>query len=153
MIRRGVPPLPTAPNPYQWARDLFWDPFQEMENFPTLETPATMMPPFEVKENRESFIFKADVPGIKESDLNVTLTGNRLLVTGKREAEKEESSPTYYAKERMFGSFTRAFTLPDGADGDHVRAELKDGVLTVVISKKPEHQPKRIEIKPEKVRA
>jgi HSP20 family protein len=70
-------------------------------------------------------------------------------VSGKREAEKEEKTDTYYACERSYGSFTRAFTLPDGIDGDHVRADMSNGVLTLTLPKKPELQPKRIEIKAE----
>jgi HSP20 family protein len=69
------------------------------------------VPDFEVKETKEGFVFKADVPGIKEKDLEITMTGNRLTISGKREAEMEERSDTYYACERSYGSFTRAFTL------------------------------------------
>src|SRR5262245_43358340 len=81
---------------------------------------------------------KADVPGVKESDLDVTLTGNRLTISGKREAERKEQTETYYAYERSYGDFTRAFTLPDGIDTNSVVADLKDGVLTVSVRKTPE---------------
>jgi HSP20 family protein len=76
------------------------------------------------------------------------MTGNRLTISGKREAEVEERTDTYYACERSYGSFTRAFTLPEGTDGgDRIRADLKEGVLTLLLPKKPELQPKRIEVK------
>src|SRR5215831_3398428 len=61
--------------------------------------------------------------------------------------ETKDEGERYYAYERNYGSFTRSFTLPDGVDAEHVQAELKDGVLTLVAPKKPEVQPKRIDVK------
>jgi HSP20 family protein len=134
-----------------WARDLLrWDPFREMA--PSLPSFAVEMsafsPAFEVKETKEGYTFKADVPGVAEKDLEITRTGNRLTVGGKRESEKEEKNETCYTCERTSGSFTRSFTLPDGIDGDLIRADLKDGVLTLLVPKKPEAQPQKIAVKP-----
>jgi HSP20 family protein len=109
---------------------------------------AAFSPAFEVKETKEGFQFKADVPGVAEKDLDITRTGNRLTITGRRESEKEEKHETYYTCERSYGSFTRSFTLPDGIDGDHIRADLKDGVLTLLVPKTPEAQPQKIALKP-----
>jgi HSP20 family protein len=110
------------------------DPFEEIS--PLLRMGATALAPaFEVKENNDSFVFKADLPGVKESDLEVTVAGNRLTVSGKREAEKEDKEDTYYTYERTYGSFTRGFTLPGEVDTSHVKAELKSGELTVVVPK------------------
>src|SRR5207245_3094631 len=112
------------------------------------EEAARFTPDFEIKETKDGFVFKADLPGIKEKDLEVTMTGNRLTISGTRQAEKEESTDTYYACERSYGSFTRAFTLPEGTDGgNHIRAELNDGVLTLLLPKKPELKPRRIDVK------
>lgn len=135
-------------------RDLMrWDPFREIEPIiPAIETPI-FSPQFDVKETKDAYMFKADIPGIREQDVEVTLTGTRLTVSGKREQEKEEKGETYYACERSYGAFTRSFTLPEGADAEHVKAELKDGVLTIVLAKKPELQPKKIDVKGEKVKA
>lgn len=77
------------------------------------------------------------------------MTGNRLNVSGKREDEKEEKTDRYYTYERNYGSFTRSFTLPDGADVDKLRASLDQGVLTITIPKRPEVQPKKIAVKVE----
>jgi HSP20 family protein len=129
---------------------LGWDPFREMAPFPTLdERTMAVSPAFDVKETKDAYVFKADVPGIQDKDLEVTMTGNRLTVSGKREAEKEEKSERYYTYERSYGSFTRSFTLPDGADVDHLRASLEHGVLTLSVPKKPEVQPKKIAVKTE----
>jgi len=127
-------------------RDLMgWDPFREIAPFITQGSLA-FLPSFEVKETKDAYLFKADVPGVKESDLEVSVTGSRLTVSGKRESEKQEQADTYYTSERSYGEFTRSFTLPDGVDMSSVHAELKEGVLTVSIKKTPEAQPKRIAI-------
>jgi HSP20 family protein len=132
-------------DPFAWARQLLrWDPFRTIS--PTTYEPATFAPAFEVKESKESYLLRADVPGVKEQDLDVSLVGNRLTVSGKRESEKEEHNDTFYTCERSYGSFMRTFTLPDGIDAEHVKAELKEGVLTIAVPKLPEAQPKKIAI-------
>jgi HSP20 family protein len=123
-----------------------WDPFMEMT--PSLATEmSSFAPAFEVKETKEAFVFTADMPGVKESDLEVRLTQNRLSISGKRESEKSDKSETYYAYERSFGSFTRTFTLPEGVNTEAIKATMKDGVLTVELPKLPEQQPKKVEVK------
>jgi len=135
--------------PFRLVRDLFgWDPFREMAPFAWDERMAGYVPQFEVKETKDAYIFKADLPGIKESDLDISLTGNRLTVSGKREQEEKREDETYYAFERSYGVFTRSFTLPEGVDTENCTADLKDGVLTILVNKKPEAQPKRISLKP-----
>ena len=135
-------------DPARWMRDLLrWDPFREMSaslpGIPSLE----FAPAFEIKEDKDGYVFTSDLPGVAEKDIEVSRTGNRLTISGKREAEHEEKTDTYYARERSYGSFARSFTLPDGVDGEHIRADLKDGVLRVVVPKKPEAQPQKISIK------
>jgi len=131
---------------------------QELMGFDPLETmgqllggrelagAAGYLPAFDVKETKDSFIFKADLPGVEEKDIEITLTGDRLVVSGKRESEKREEHERYFAYERSFGSFSRAFTLPEGVDGENVQADLKGGVLTLRLPKKPEVQPRRITV-------
>jgi HSP20 family protein len=140
-----------ARDPWRTMRAfLSWDPFREMAPFPvTDERAVPFVPAFDVKETKDAYQFKADVPGIQEKDLEVTMTGNRLTVGGKRDQEKEERNDRYYAYERNYGSFTRSFTLPDGADADKLSAALENGVLTISVPKKPEVQPKEIAVKAE----
>jgi HSP20 family protein len=158
VVRRGKnePVVPPAEEPFRWMRDLMrWDPFREMGlvfNMPNEER-FVYAPAFEVQETKESFIFRADLPGVKEADLEVMLTGNRLTINGKREAEMQEKNDKYYVYERGYGTFTRSFTLPDGIDVEHLRAELKAGVLTLVLPKKPEILPKKIEVFGEKTKS
>jgi HSP20 family protein len=147
MARRAEPYR--ISDPFRMMRDMLrWDPFREMEPiFPSYAAALpTFSPDIEVKETNDAFLFKADVPGVKENEVNVSLTGNRLTISGERNEEKEEKTETYYSAERKYGSFSRAYTLPEGIDADHIRAELKSGVLTVAVPKKPEAQPKKIAV-------
>ena len=96
------------------------DPFREMVPSLALDEERALgfAPAFDVKETPEAYVFRADVPGVRESDIEVLLTGNRLTISGKREQESEGRSDRYYTYERSYGTFSRSFTLPDGADGD-----------------------------------
>jgi HSP20 family protein len=136
-------------SPMRAMRDLLrWDPFREMAPFASLPAveAAVFSPSFEVTENKDAYLFKADVPGIKRDDLEITTTGNRLQIAGKRDQEQETKNDTVYTYERQYGSFVRSFTLPEGADLDHARSELKDGVLTLAVPKKAGAQSKKIAI-------
>jgi HSP20 family protein len=146
----GGQAVPARPEwePFRLMREMMrWDPFREMAPMFPEEGGMAFAPAFEVKETKDAFVFKADLPGIQEKDLAVQLTGNRLTVTGKRDAEQEEKADTYYVYERSYGSFARGFTLPEGVDAEHIRCELKDGVLNLILPKKPESLPKKIEVK------
>ena len=150
IIRRNVETQPERLRgewePFRLMRELVgWDPFAEMMPSYGQEL-AGFIPRFEVKENQEAYLFKADLPGVDEKDLEITLTGNRLTVIGKREAEERKENETWYAYERSYGTFSRSFTLPEGADFDHADADLKSGVLTISVPKKPEHQPRKISL-------
>ena len=132
-------------DPFEMMRDLMhWDPFRELGTVSgrTLE----FVPSFEVFERKDGYVFKADLPGVKLEDLDIQLTEHRLTVSGRRESEERKEGERWYALERQYGQFTRTFPLPEGVDGEHVRAELRDGVLTLVVPKKPEVQPRKIQI-------
>jgi HSP20 family protein len=150
LIRRPEgrePALLSRLDPLRSFRDLLsWDPFAEME--PLLgSSNFSVMPNVEVKETKDSLVFKADLPGIKEKDVEISLTGNRLSISGKREQEEEKKDgDRYYAYERWYGSFNRTFTLPETVDADGVKADLRDGVLTISVPKKAGAQPRAITI-------
>jgi HSP20 family protein len=154
MVRRPnggqVQPLTSRElDPFRIMREMLrWDPFQELlPSWPAEPRLQAFAPAFEVKETKGSYLFKADMPGVKESDIEVTMTGNMLTIAGKREEEKEDKNDRYYSCERSYGSFRRSFTLPEGADAEHLHAELSAGVLTIAVPKKPEVQPKKIQVK------
>lgn len=150
-LRRGNSDLPVRSSagwdPFRLMDNLLrWDPFSEMA--PTLRQGTQMfIPTFDVRETKDGYVFRADVPGIKESDLEISVNGNQLTVSGRRESEVQEGDvQNYFVSECSYGSFTRSFTLPQGADTDQVKAELKDGVLTLLIPKRPELQPRKISL-------
>jgi HSP20 family protein len=132
-------------DPLRLMRDLLrFDPFAEMTPS-ALEGPAAIFSPsFEVRETDNAYVFNADLPGVKEDDIDITLSGNRLTVSGHRESETRDERDRYYAYERSYGSFSRSFTLPDDADVDNAKAEMRDGVLKIELPKKAEAQPRRV---------
>jgi HSP20 family protein len=147
-VRKEQAPAPAiVTDPWERLVRTFFgaDPFRELAPLASFE--RAFVPAFEIKETKEGYLFKADVPGVKDSDIEVTVAGNRLTIKGKREEEKRQDTDTYYCYERSYGSFTRSFTLPEGCDGSRAHAEMKDGVLTLLVPKTPEAQPKRIEVK------
>ena len=151
IIRRPEPARPNLPAAAEWdpiraMREMMrWDPFREMSPLFAGEE-GMFIPDVDVKETPEAYTFKADVPGLKEKDIEVSFTGNRLTLTGKREEERREEKATYFASERSYGAFTRTFTLPVGIDTEHATAEMKEGVLTITVPKVPEVQPKKIPV-------
>lgn len=135
-------------DPFEMMREMLsggFEPFRELARGP--EGMLGFTPSFDVKETKDTYVFKADLPGLKENDIDISVTGNRLTISGKREEETRDESERYYAYERSYGTFSRSFTLPEGVDPNNVHADLKDGVLTVLVPKKPEVQPRRIEVK------
>jgi HSP20 family protein len=122
---------------------LRWDPFSDLERWGGLQ-PGAFVPAVDVRETSDAFVFRADLPGVKEDDVDISLTGNRLVLSGRREEETREEDDRSHSYEISYGSFTRAFTLPEGTDPDKVRAEMKDGVLHITVPKRPEIQPRRI---------
>jgi HSP20 family protein len=111
------------------------------------------IPDVDIQDTPTAYVFKADLPGMKEKDVEVSLTGNRLTLSGKREEEKREEKASYYACERSYGAFTRSFTLPAGVDSQHVLADLKDGVLKVTVPKRADVQPKKIPVNGDKTKS
>ena len=145
IVKRGDYPL-TEWDPFRMMREMLrWDPFRTGSLVPQLERDM-WMPHFEVRENGNSLRIIADVPGIKRDDLEISVTGNRLVVSGQREAEQRNKDENVHTYERQFGQFTRSFTLPDNVDIDHVTSELREGVLTIVAPLKPGAQSRKIQI-------
>jgi HSP20 family protein len=123
---------------------LRWDPLRDLG--PELEVRSAFCPSFDIRETADAYVFEADLPGLKDGDLDINLTGNRLTISGKRETPGSRETGNYFAMERSYGSFARSFNLPDGVDGDHIQANLADGVLTLSLAKVPEVQPKKITV-------
>jgi HSP20 family protein len=142
----GFHPLQAnALEPFRLMRNLLrWDPYRD---FPLADEAASaFMPSFDVKETPDAYVFTADMPGIRKEDLDIQLAGNRLSISGRREAESAGEQGPVYAQERSFGSFSRTFALPEEVESAQVAAELKDGVLQLRVPKSPEVQPRKITV-------
>jgi len=149
LIRRSNPYVRSRSQqglePFSLMRDLWgWDPFAEMST--ATPTTSTFAPTFDVKETKDAYVFKADLPGIEEKDLDISLTADRLAISGSREEEKREESETFYAYERGYGSFSRSFSLPEGVDVDGADAKMENGVLTISVPKKATSKPRKLSL-------
>jgi HSP20 family protein len=138
-----------------------WDPFREvvaLQNrvnslFRDLNegddpvAAASFVPAVDIYEDAQKLMLKLEVPGIDQKDLEVRIEDHTLTVKGERKFEAEEKEQNFHRIERRYGSFYRAFTLPSTVDTENVAASYNAGVLKLELKKKPEAQPKQIEIK------
>ena len=138
-----------------------WDPFREvvaLQNrvnslFRDLNegddpvAAASFVPAVDIYEDAQKVMLKLEVPGIDQKDLDVRVENHKLTVKGERKFEKEEKEENFHRIERRYGSFYRDFTLPSTVDTESVAANYNAGVLKLELKKKPEAQPKQIEIK------
>jgi HSP20 family protein len=110
---------------------------------------ATTVPELDVRENTNAIVVEAELPGVDEKDVSVTLANGMLSIKGEKKQEKEEKGENYYLAERSFGSFERSVRLPDTIDESKVEAKFDKGVLRVTAAKKPEavKAERKIEIK------
>lgn len=132
-----------------------WDPIRMMREMMRFEPFRALgarlerdlwLPQFEVRENGSSLRVIADLPGIRREDLEVTLTGNQLVISGQRMCEERGKDERFHTYEREYGQFTRSFGLPEHADLEHVTSDLRDGVLTIVIPLKAAAKARKIQI-------
>jgi HSP20 family protein len=113
---------------------------------PAGSTLRRWMPAMDLVETDESFVLRADLPGLSEEDIKIEFEDGTLTVSGERKAEHESKGEGYYRVERAFGSFSRSLTLPQGVDPEAVTATVDRGVLEVRIPKPEQRKPRRIEI-------
>ena len=140
---QAVPATAATLEPFRLMRDFMrWDPLRDYE----LGVPVAFMPSFDVKETPDAYQFKADLPGILEADLEISLEGTRLTVAGKRDEEGLKDGERSHLSERSHGRFSRTFTLPEDVEGEKVVAELRNGVLTLLVPKRPEVRPRKINV-------
>jgi HSP20 family protein len=109
-------------------------------------TTASFVPAVDIYEDNKKVVLKLEVPGIEEKDLDIRVENNTLTVKGERKFEKDEKEENFHRIERRYGSFYRAFTLPQTVDTEHVAANYNAGILKLELSKKPEAQPKQIKV-------
>jgi HSP20 family protein len=136
-----------------------YSPFAGVEPFPGLTAFQETMnrlfaepngrpwvPPVDIVENENELVVKADVPDIKFEDIDVKIENGTLTLRGERTAEKISDKGGWHRMERSYGTFERAFTLPETVDPEHVKADYKNGTLTVTLPKKEIAKPRQVKV-------
>lgn len=121
-----------------FSRDLGWA--------PPAAAGMGMAPRVDVSETETEVKVEAELPGVDEKDIEVTLSDGRLIIKGEKKQEKEEKQKDYHLVERSYGSFARSISLPFAADPEQVKASFAKGVLTVTVPKPPEIKAKEKKI-------
>jgi HSP20 family protein len=103
-------------------------------------------PAVDIHETNDSYVVKADLPGVNKDDIHVDIRDNTLTIRGEKKYEEKVSKDNYVRTERAYGTFLRSLILPQNVDADKIEAKYKDGVLELTIPKKEEAKPKQIEI-------
>jgi len=108
-------------------------------------------PSIDVSENEKEINVSAELPGMDEKDIEVALEKDFLVISGEKKEEKDTKEKGVYHTERSYGAFTRTIQLPEGTDGDNIKARYKNGVLAITVPKaqKPAEEKKKIDISAE----
>jgi HSP20 family protein len=105
------------------------------------------VPPVDIYETEaREIVLKAELPGLRREDINLTLENNTLTLRGERRRDESVKEDRYHRIERAYGSFSRSFTLPNTTDPGRVRADYRDGVLTIALPLREEARPRQIQV-------
>lgn len=140
-----------------------WEPFGDFDDLFNRLMPATLSrwpnmetgmkidwsPSADISESETEYLIRAELPSVKKEDIKVKVDNGVITLEGERKQEKEEKGEKMHRVERFYGSFSRSFALPDNADVANVKAETKDGLLTIRIPKLKSTPPQSIDVKVE----
>ena len=107
---------------------------------------TTWAPAVDIFETEQELVVKADLPDIKPEELDIRVENNILTIRGERKFEKKVNESNYLRVERAYGSFSRSFSLANTVNSEAIKAEYKDGVLTLTVPKREEAKPKQIKV-------
>ncbi|HYA13460.1 MAG TPA: Hsp20/alpha crystallin family protein [Syntrophales bacterium] len=146
----GARPLVPFLDAERWFDDFFRRAFTPI-SFPRLRVTATedIMPDVDMFEDGGDIVVKAELPGIKKEDLEVTLTDDAITISGEKKKEEEIKKKDYYKWERSYGSFYRTLSLPAEVQADKVKSTFKDGVLEIRMPKSEKAKSKEVKVKVE----
>lgn len=116
-------------------------------NGESLERRLTLTPRMEIAETGKGYELTADMPGMRDKDVDISVSNDVLTIAGERSYEQESEDRSVHLSERGFGAFKRSFSLPDDVDQDQIHARLKNGVLAIVLPKTEEVAPPSRQIK------
>jgi HSP20 family protein len=123
---------------------LFQDAVNRLFSEPVTTRPWA--PPVDILENDNELVLKADVPDVDLKDINIEIEHGTLTLKGERKFEKSDQDQGYHRIERSYGQFVRCFSIPDTVDTEKVKAEYKNGVLSVTLPKKEVAKPRPIKV-------
>lgn len=111
--------------------------FREMFDTPAFATASSVMrpPAIDVSEDAAAYTITAELPGVSERDLDITMSNGMLVIKGEKRQESEQKDKNYYVSERSYGGFQRSFAVPEGVDDSKVAAQFAKGVLTITLPK------------------
>lgn len=107
---------------------------------------ATWSPKVDVYETEESYVLKAELPGLKKEEIQIDLNDNTLTLKGEKKFDEKVEKENYVRVESSYGAFVRSFTLSDNVNAENISANYKDGILEVTLPKKEEAKPKEIKV-------
>ena len=145
--RRGGEDLPSGIAGFREQMNRLFEDFFGGSRLPSLFGGEGFYPVMDVVETPEEIQVKADLPGIDTENLDISISGDHLVIRGEKKSDKEEKGRNYHLVERTQGAFSRSVALPADADRDQVTADYRDGVLTVHVGKKAEAEEKRVKVK------
>lgn len=150
LVRRVWPSRPTFDNPFRDFDNVRRDVQRLLDAVAGDrggEVWAGVFPPLNVTQDDDHFYVRAEIPGIKASELSITAVRNRVSLAGKREIQRENERVSYHRKERAEGSFNRTVMLPTEVDATRVDARYADGILTLTLPKAEETKPRQITVR------
>ena len=109
--------------------------------------PQVWLPPVDVSETDDEVIISTELPGISAREVDITVTGTTLNISGKKEEKEECEQDNFFRCERRFGAFRRSIELPESIDPDRISADAENGVITIRVAKKPGQRTRKVEIK------
>jgi HSP20 family protein len=130
-------------NPFRADMDVFQDSISRLFSEPASRP---WSPAVDIYESENELVFKADIPDIDPKEVGIQLENGTLTLKGERKFEQNKTNKGFHRIERGYGAFTRAFSLPDTVDPEKVKADYKNGVLTVTVPKKEIAKPKTINV-------
>jgi len=130
-----------------WGRDLLPSMFRTSLFDLTDEDDTVRVPRVDVTETETEFNIKAELPGFAKKEIDLEVADGVLTLSAEHTEEKEEKKENYHLRERHYGSYSRSFRLPEGVDSEKIDAKMENGVLNVILPKREEEKPKKIEVK------
>jgi HSP20 family protein len=119
---------------------------ERLFNFPSVTGITTWQPALDVYEEKDNYVVKVELPGVNKEDVKLSLEQGTLTITGERKAETKPETTEVHLSERFYGRFQRSLNLPETLAVDQVKAQFKDGVLTVTLPKSEAAKPRQIDI-------